>query len=216
MKGKSKKGNKTVLFSLKDAPALLDSNSVILRNIPGSPIIHANSLRRCSNVFTIDGKNIAEGDVLKSDYSKKLYTVVFENGFRVVDNNSESMPLRDLHAVTIVGSANTNFTEAIMTFQYGEEPFGLSDILGTKGPHIIINRKHSSCLLLKRINQLTEMRDCNKKKLALGRIVTLSDGRSGFTQLHRGQISVSVDSEYKDLSALSGWLINPIARSDAE
>jgi len=210
MKGKSKKGNKTILFSLKDAPTLLDENSVILRNIPNSPIIVLNSIRRCSNVFTIDGKNIAEGDVLKSDYSKKLYTVVFNDGFRVVDNNNETMYLRELHAATIVGNSNIKDTETNMMFQYGEESFGLPDILGTKGPYIIINRRHSSCLLLKRTNQLTNMRDSNKKKLALGRIVTLKDGRSGFTQLYRGQISVLVDSEYKDLSAQSGWVINPI------
>jgi len=209
LKGKSKKGNKTILFSLKDAPNLLDSGSVILRNIPGSPIILMNSIRRCSNVFTIDGKNIAEGDVLKSDYSKKLYTVVFNNGFYVVDNNGDTMPLRELHAATITGCSNIKDVDSIMMFQYGEESFGIQDILGTKGPYIIINRKHSSLLLLKRINQLTNMRDSNKKKLALGRIVTLKDGRSGFTQLYRGQISVLVDSEYKDLSQLSGWVINP-------
>jgi hypothetical protein len=210
LKGKSKKGNRTVLFSLKDAPSLLDNNSVILRNVPGSPIILMNSIRRCSNVFTIDGKNIAEGDVLKSDYSKKLYTVVFNNGFRVVDNNNEAMPLRELHAATITGSSTVKDIESIMVFQYGEEIFGIPDILGTKGPYIIINRKHSSFFLLKRVNQLTDMRDCNKKKLALGRIVTLKDGRSGFTQLYRGQITVLVDSEYKDLSTLSGWVINAI------
>lgn len=212
LKGKSKKGNKTILFSLKDAPNQLDGNSVILRNIPDSPIILMNSIRRCSNVFTIDGKNIAEGDVLKSDYSKKLYTVVLNNGFFVSDNNGDTMPLRELHAVTIAGSSNIKEIDSVMMFQYGEETFGIQDILGTKGPYIIINRKHSSCLLLKRVNQMTEMRDCNKKKLALGRIVTLKDGRSGFTQLHRGQISVLVDSEYKDLSALSGWVINPIIK----
>jgi len=98
----------------------------------------------------------------------------------------------------------------MLLFQYGEEIFGIQDILGTKDPYIIINRKHSSCLLLKRVNQLTDLRDINKKKLALGRIVTLKDGRSAFSQLYRGQICVLVDSEYKDLSKLDGWVINPL------
>jgi|GEM_PF-3498443 len=210
LKGRSKKGNRIILFSLKDSPNQLDSTSVILRNMPGSPIISYNSIRRCSNVYTIDGKNIAEGDVLKSDYSKKLYTVVFNNGFIVIDNNNEAMALRELRAPTIVGNANVKDIESILLFQYGEEIFGIQDILGTKDPYIIINRKHSSCLLLKRVNQLTDLRDINKKKLALGRIVTLKDGRSAFSQLYRGQICVLVDSEYKDLSKLDGWVINPL------
>jgi len=210
LKGKAKKGNRFIMFSLQDSPNQLDSTSVILRNMPGSPIIQHNSIRRCSNVYTIDGRNIAEGDVLKSDYSKKLYTVVFNNGFNVVDNNGGTMALRDLHATTITGSSNVKDIESNLLFQYGEETFGLQDILGTKESYIIINRKRSSCLLLKRVNQLTDLRDANNKKLALGRIVTLKDGRSAYSQLYRGQLSVLVDSEYKDLAKLDGWVINPL------
>ena len=210
LKGKSKKGNKTVLFSLKDAPVLLDDCSVILRNIPGSPIIALNSIRRCSNVFTIDGKNIAESDVLKQDYSKKLYTVVFDKGFFVIDNNGISMPLRELHAATIAGSSGIKDVEPVLQFQYGEDSFCIQDVLGTKGPYIIINRKSSSCLQLKRVNQFTDLRDKNNKRLALGRIVTLRDGRSAYSQLYRGQICVRVDSEYKDLSKQTDWVINPL------
>lgn len=212
LKGKSKKDNKVVLFSLKDSPNQLDATSVILRNMPGSPIILFNSIRRCSNVYTIDGKNIAEGDVLKSDYSKKLYTVAFNNGFIVTDNNGESMALRELRAPTIAGSSNIKDVESTLLFQYGEETFRLQDILGIKDPHIIINRKYSSCLLLKRVNQLTDLRDANNKRLALGRIVTLKDGRSTFSQLYRGQICVLVDSEYMDLSKMDGWIINPLIK----
>ena len=106
IKGRTVKGE-IVLFNITDAPFRLSETQIVLRERPNTQLIKSDSIGRCSDMYTVDGDVIAEGDIVTSGDDPTQYSIKWINGFRACTGNV-IIPVKDITLPRIVGHGVIN------------------------------------------------------------------------------------------------------------
>lgn len=195
LKGRAGKSGEHIIFDITDAPFRITETQLVLRERPGSCFVELDSIGRCSDLHSIEGEIIAEGDKIISGDNPKEYFVKWINGFKAVTANDDPIPLQDVPLPRVVGRyANPNVRKYLFYSAKGIQ-WNLFDITGfdSVNKKIQLNRRD---LYEADIVDIQQVFMCRNIKVILDSVITLKDGRMARTCLHFGNLCFYVDGIY--------------------
>jgi len=196
-----------VVFDLRDGPVRFDTESFILSNRPNTPILSISTVRRCSNVFSINGPCLFEGDtIIESKYGNKL-KIFYNRGF-FAKHGENIYNLDNIEGMIFVKSEVPEYPIiSKLLYCYSSLKFHLFDIIGVDNDNILLNKMNDIIIPINEIQQYACIKDSKGSKAFFGNKVLLSDKSEGYLKLVNGKISIIQEDNITDATIRKGWAI---------
>lgn len=192
LKGKTlNDNNHTTTFNVTDVPFRVKEDVLVLRKRENSPMIDLNTVGRCSDLHSVDGDIIAEGDVITSSNDSVQYTVKWINGFKAV-SGSKIIPICDIKLPRVIGRSKVPNVRHYLFYKTGNIRWNLFDCVDydSENDILLLNRKDLSQCSATEFQQLFMY---SSRPLCIGSKVILKDGRIAVITLQFGDIKLFVD-----------------------